>query len=198
VNDSHDSIAHSRIRTGKPVPPLDSATAPPLDCATLPQAVPVTGAQSRAKSGWINFWDDVGGETIPIDYGAKYTGKLSWADRLGLKQGYSTVVRNDDVSGSWFARMDTAVHEGFHALVGKHLPSVWDAGDATFLTIPVGAPIKYVEEVFAYAVGHGSAFRFHAIPLAPIEAFGSLSPKESITTIVFGLGAYMIYEYFND
>jgi large repetitive protein len=107
-------------------------------------------------------------------------------------------VRNFDAGGSWFARMDTAVHEGFHALVGKHLPSVWKAGDATLFKIPVGAPIKYVEEVFAYAVGRGGALQFHGIPFAPIEAFGSLSRGEAITTIIFGVGAYGTYEYFND
>lgn len=153
---------------------------------------------ARAKSGWLNFRGDLGGATLATGYGAKYGGKLSWANRLGLRQGYSTTVRNFDAGGSWFARMDTAVHEGFHALVGKHLPSVWKAGDATLFKVPVGAPIKYVEEVFAYAAGHGGAFRFHGIPFAPIEAFGSLSRGETITTIIFGIGGYGIYEYFND
>ena len=153
---------------------------------------------NRAKSGWFNFRGDLGGETIAAGYGEKYTGIFSWVNRLGLRQGFSTTVRNFDAGGSWFAKIDTAVHEGFHALVGKHLPTVWKAGDATLFRIPVGAPIKYVEEVFAYAIGHGGALRFHGIPFAPLEAFGSLSRGEAITTVIFGVGGYWIYEYFND
>lgn len=147
---------------------------------------------------WFNFLADRGGETVPTGYGATYGGNLSWANRLGLRQGYSTTIRNFDSGGSWFARTDTAVHEGVHALVAKHLPSVWNAGDATLFKIPVGAPIKYVEEVFAYAAGHGGALRFHGIPFTPIEGFGSLTAGESITTIIVGIGGYGIYEYFND
>jgi hypothetical protein len=154
-------------------------------------------ANSAGRQKWFNFLADQGGETVATGYGAAYVGNLAWANRLGLRQGYSTTIRNFDSAGSWFARTDTAVHEGFHALVGKHLPSVWKAGDATLFKIPVGAPIKYVEEVFAYADGHGGALRLHGIPFAPIEAFGSLTAGESVTTIIFGIGVYSIYEYFN-
>ena len=154
-------------------------------------------ANSAGRQKWFNFLADQGGETVATGYRAAYVGNLAWANRLGLRQGYSTTIRNFDSAGSWFARTDTAVHEGFHALVGKHLPSVWKAGDATLFKIPVGAPIKYVEEVFAYAAGHGAALRLHGIPFAPIEAFGSLTAGESVTTIIFGIGVYSIYEYFN-
>jgi hypothetical protein len=100
------------------------------------------------------------------------------ANRLGLRQGYTSQIQNYDLGGSWFARTDTAAHEGLHSLIGQHLPSVWDAGSLTIGRFPIGAPVKYVEEVAAYGVGHTAAFRFHALPFAPLEAFGSLNAAE--------------------
>ncbi|WP_339748326.1 hypothetical protein, partial [uncultured Rubinisphaera sp.] len=152
----------------------------------------------RQSSSWLNFWGDLGGETIPIrNVGDNYTGNLEWLNKLGLRQGYSTHIINDDIGGSWFAKMDTQAHEGFHAVVARHLPSVWDICDARFMSIPVGAPVKYLEEVIAYSIGHGAALRFHGIPFSPIEAFGSLTRSEGIYTAMFGLGGYGVYEYFN-
>jgi hypothetical protein len=104
---------------------------------------------------------------------------------LGLRQGYATVVSNFDKAGTWFARTDTAIHEGFHSLVGRYLPSMWRLGDLRLGRIPIGAPIKYLEETAAYALGHVGALRVHALPLAPLEAFGSISFGEGLT-----VGAY--------
>jgi hypothetical protein len=158
--------------------------------------LPVTAG--RTRSGWFNFWADKGGVTEAIGYGAEYSGRLAWANSLGLRQGFQTAVRNFDNAGSWFSRMDTAVHEGFHALVGRHLPTVWRVGDAKLFGVPIGAPVKYSEEVLAYGLGHGGALRFHGIPFAPIEAFASLSKGEATTTIVFGSTFWGLFEYFGD
>lgn len=65
---------------------------------------------------------------------------------------------------------------------------ITDLGDARVARIPVGAPIKYLEEVFAYALGHGAAGRIHGIPFAPLEAFGSLEAGEIAVTLTTGTG----------
>jgi hypothetical protein len=160
---------------------------------------PVNAATRGKSSGWFDFWADRGGVTEAVSYGSKYGGNLHWANKLGLRQGYETVVKNFDAAGTWFARTDTAVHEGFHALVGRHFPTIWKLGDSKLLGVPIGAPVKYMEEVLAYGLGRGASLRLHGVPLAPLEAFGSLSRAEGITTIVFGVGvgAYGLYEYFN-
>ena len=155
----------------------------------------VASAGYRKAGDWLRFWSDKGGMTIPTGMGAPYTGRLAGLNRLGLRQGISTVIRNLDAGGSWFARVDTAAHEGFHALVGRYLPSIWRAGAFKIGGLPVGAPVKYLHEVAAYAVGHAGALRFHAIPFVPLEAFGSLSLRESLMTIGVGIGAYEVYDH---
>jgi hypothetical protein len=158
----------------------------------------IAGVGARRSVGdWWRFRADLGGETVPMGFGAPYTGSLAPLNRLGLREGYSTVVHNFDAAGSWFARTDTAVHEGFHALVAQHLPSVWRMGDLTIGRLPIGAPIKYVEEVLAYGIGHAGSFRIHAIPFAPLEAFGSLSRAEALTTVAFAAAGYGAYSYYN-
>jgi hypothetical protein len=135
---------------------------------------PAMTAAERGRIGdWFNFFKDQGGRTIPVGKGSPY--ENGFANGLGLRQGYRSVIENKDIAGSWFARTDTAAHERFHSVIGQHLPSIWDVGDLTVGGVPVGAPIKYLEEVGAYGVGHAAAFRFHAIPFAPLEAFGSLN-----------------------
>ncbi len=146
------------------------------------------------NKGFFSFWDDIGGRTTQVSSGAPYTGKLSWLNRLGLRQGISTKITNLDKAGSWFARTDTAFHEGFHALVGKHLPSVWRLGNLRLGRIPIGAPVKYLHEVGAYAIGHAGALRIHGVPFAPLEAFQSLTFAESAFTVGVGLSAFGIYE----
>jgi large repetitive protein len=137
---------------------------------------------------WFRFWDDVGGETryIPV------------TNRSVLGPKYRTVVINLDAPGT-AAYLDTAAHEGFHALVGRHLPSVVDAGDLAIGRIPIGAPVKYLEEAFAYGIGHLAAGRLHGTVVAPIEVFlsGSLTRGEKVVTIIVGgtaAGGYVVYE----
>jgi hypothetical protein len=69
---------------------------------------------------------------------------------LGPK--YRPEVINDDLPGT-VAHIDTAVHEGFHALVARHLPTVTDLVDFKYRGVPYGAPMKYIEETFAMRSG---------------------------------------------
>ncbi|MEL7483805.1 MAG: RHS repeat-associated core domain-containing protein [Planctomycetota bacterium] len=145
------------------------------------------GTTSRLK--WFSFWADQGGETTLSNYGLKYQGRLSFLNRLGLRQGYQASIINDDLKAgrSWFAIQDTKWHENFHALVGRHVPSITRAGDFRAGSVPLGAPVKFLEETAAYAVGHASALRLHAVPLAPVEAFVTLEAGEMAVTV--GTGA---------
>jgi hypothetical protein len=91
--------------------------------------------------------------------------------------------------------IDTLVHEYVHVFVGKYLPWITEVGYLTAFRIPIGAPVMYLEELFAYSLGHLAAGRLFAIPLAPLEAFTSLTLAESATTLLFfsglGIGIYM-------
>jgi hypothetical protein len=65
-------------------------------------------------------------------------------------------------------------------------------------SIPVGAPIKYLEEVVGYTIGHIAAFRPHAIPTVPIQALRSLDPGEravTLATMGLGLAGYAVYKH---
>lgn len=127
------------------------------------------------------FRKDLGGVTEAVGEGAEYTGKLAPLNKLGLRRGIQTEVTNLDEAGSWFARTDTAAHEGLHKWIAEHLPSVWRAGEASIGPVPIGAPIKYAEEFLAYNVGHGAALRVHGLGVAPVfEALGSLSARERV------------------
>lgn len=59
-----------------------------------------------------------------------------------------------------------------------------------------GFPVLWAEETIAYSVGHGAALRLHAIPFAPLEAFGSLNPAQRWTTGVTlpGAAAYLLWD----
>jgi hypothetical protein len=136
---------------------------------------------------WLVFWKDRGGETriTPIPAGQRTL--------LGPK--YTTQVINRDRPGT-VGHLDTEAHEGFHELVAKHLPSVSDAGDLKIKNIPIGAPIKYLEEVGAYTTGHLATGRLHGVPFAPLEAFTSLQKSEVRTVAVCGVlagGGYIVY-----
>ncbi len=136
----------------------------------------------RKFSEWANWRGDKGGVTKIV----RQINTSTWWPR------FQTVVKNFEIPGTWAFR-DTAAHEGFHALLARYAGIVWKAGDARLGPIPIGAPVKYVEEVAAYAIGHSAALRIHAVPLAPLEAFGSLSRAETLFTISLGgagLAAY--------
>jgi hypothetical protein len=127
--------------------------------------------------GWLRFWGDLGGES-------RY--RLIQNRRfLGPK--YRVIVHNFDPRGS-LAHLDTAVHEGFHAFIGRHVPSIFDTGNLRFCGIPIRAPVKYIEETFAYGFGHLAAGRVHGTLFAPIEVFlsGSLTRNEKAVTLISG------------
>ncbi len=136
---------------------------------------PAPKTRQKSVGEWFKFWGDLGGETsYPLVANKKF---------LGPK--YAPTVQNFDVPGT-FGYLDTAVHEGFHALLGKYVPSVFDIGNLSIGRFPVGPPVKYLEEVAAYGLGRLFSGRIHAVPLAPIEAFGSLESDEIITTLIVG------------
>jgi hypothetical protein len=45
---------------------------------------------------------------------------------------YNPIVHNFEVRGT-VAYLDTAVHEGVHAFIGRRMPIIWDLGEARFL-----------------------------------------------------------------
>lgn len=152
------------------------------------------GAESEASSAassvrfsfreWINPWGDQGGYTTMNRI--QYTGWRSFLNDLGVAR-YNPVVTNNEVPGTW-GYIDTEWHEGFHALVARNLPVWTQVGNATVGRVPVGASFIYVEELFAYSIGHIAAGRLFALPLVPLEAFGSLTAAERVSTLVtFGL-----------
>lgn len=45
--------------------------------------------------------------------------------------------------------------------------------------------------------GHAGALRVHAVRFAPLEAFGSLSRAESLTSVACAAAGYGIYRYYS-
>jgi len=137
----------------------------------------VAGAATRVRgrvTEWLWWLGDRGGSTT-------FT-------RIPGSLNFNTAVQNFEAAGTWAFR-DTAAHEGFHALIGRRAGWITRAGDFTIRGVPVGAPVKWAEEVFAYGIGHANALRVHAIPFAPLEAFGSMSLREGLFTLgTFGVG----------
>jgi hypothetical protein len=136
------------------------------------QVQSVVASRSYSVQEWLNVWGDQGGVTNfrnspwtrwPLTYLNRWTGL----------QALDTQVTIYDAPGT-FGYLDTAAHEGFHSLVGQYLPFITRAGNLTLGGVPIGAPVIYVEEVAAYSIGHIAAGRIFAVPLAPLEAFGSL------------------------
>ena len=133
-----------------------------------------SGVSSTAPRSWGRYWTDVGGEAPITGQLGPYPGKIGQLlDKIGIRQGYQSNVINNDLGGSWFARTDTAVHEGFHAFVARYFPTFRNLSHGNRIW---AAAARYPEEVLAYAFGHGGALRPHGIPFAPIEAFNSLRP----------------------
>lgn len=66
--------------------------------------------------------------------------------------------------------------------------------------MPVGAPVKYLEEVVAYGVGHARAGRIHGLGFNVVEPLlsGSLTNGEkAVTLFTILVGGWGIYEYNN-
>ncbi|NOT27672.1 MAG: hypothetical protein HOP16_16420 [Acidobacteria bacterium] len=125
------------------------------------------GLRAIASRGWSllkEWWffrRDLGGATNGLGYGPF---------RLWMR----TAIQNTDrAAGRMIAAADTAFHEGFHALMAK-VPFWWAATEARLAGRPIGAGLMWAEEAVAYAVGHLRVLRLHAIPFAPLEAFGSV------------------------
>lgn len=118
---------------------------------------------------WVNFWSDAGGSTAPT--------MPAIGHQLGIFPVYNSVIVNNDVPGTW-AHTDTQAHESVHAFIFRHVGIMSWLEGRSIGPVPIGAPILHLEETIAYTVGHASAFRFHAIPFAPLEAFFSMSGRE--------------------
>ncbi|RCS49488.1 hypothetical protein DTL42_13265 [Bremerella cremea] len=115
---------------------------------------------------------------------------------------YAPSIRNLDRLGT-IDYLDTAAHESFHAFIYKHLPGIADASEATLGRIPIGAPIKYLEEAAAYGIGSLRVGRLHGVISSPILPFlsDSLNGYEKLVAAPFAiggitLGAWSIYDYF--
>jgi RHS repeat-associated protein len=121
---------------------------------------------------WLRFGSDSGGSAPIQNALGPYPTRLGQLlDRIGIRQGYSSTVINNDIGNHIFARIDTAVHEGFHALVAKYLPRFRDLSDfGRYEGIA-----RYPEEVVAYALGRAASGRLPAVLIAPFEAFRSLN-----------------------
>jgi hypothetical protein len=138
-------------------------------------AGPGGSTSTLVRHSWGRYWDDLGGVTNINGQLGPYPGRIgALLDRIGIRQGYNATVINDDLAagGSWFARTDTGVHEGFHAFFVRYFPTLADLSHTARIW---GAAARYPEEVVAYALGRAASLRFHAVPLAPYHAFGSLS-----------------------
>lgn len=144
--------------------------------ATTPGFGTFPSLPSMGRFGqWLRFGADNGGEevisSVTPSLGAYPTRLGALLNRIGIRQGYNSSVVNNDIGNHIFARLDTGIHEGFHSLVSRYLPTFKN------LSLPssLGAIGRYPEEVVAYALGHGGAGRLHAVPFAPFEAFNSLT-----------------------
>jgi len=143
----------------------------------------------RLVLGWTALWrwlipglgkpDGPGGSTIS-------TRLPGWWPR------YQVTVYNYEQPGTvdWW---EAAAHEGVHALLSKYAGPIKWLGGLMLGPIPVGAPIRYAEEVVAYSIGHLAVGRLHLVPVTPIEAFWSLTWGEIITTLVMGGAGAGVY-----
>jgi len=153
---------------------------------------PRAGAASRAKGydDWFPFWHDRGGETF------------AWRvkDRKLIGPKYLPGTRIEDRPGT-IAYLDSVAHESVHRFVIKHLPSVHDLGNLRVADVPLGASIKYLEEVVAYGVGHLRVGRVHGVPFSVFEPALSKSltggEKAVAISTFLAAGGWGIYEYNN-
>jgi hypothetical protein len=125
-----------------------------------------------ALGGRLGRLDHLGGET-------RLRRLSGWWPR------YQVSVRNYEQPGTidWW---DTAVHEGVHALVARYAGPITWLGILKLGPIPIGALVKYAEEVVARAIGHVAVGRLHGVLITPLTAFGSLTLGEGVTTVVMG------------
>jgi len=128
---------------------------------------------------WFAYWKDRGGVTAVSPRGRIF-------------------INNREITPGSFAWRDTQAHEAFHAWLMRDVRIVPFLGELHLGPIPVGAPIKYLEEVAAYTIGHIAAFRPHAILTVPRQALRSLDlGEQAVTLVTMGLGAvgYAVYKH---
>jgi RHS repeat-associated protein len=139
---------------------------------------------------WVMFWKDQGGLT-----------RLNAFRRGTRMPRYRPIIYNYDLRGTP-GRLDTAVHEAFHSFFARKFPALTWAQELRIPSrlagipmprwaqeIPLGSPLLWVEETFAYAIGHGAVGRVHGVLFAPIEALVNLPDAPRLVTIIMlGLG----------
>ena len=145
--------------------------------------------RAKSHSDWFPFWYDRGG----------YTRAFKVADRklIGPKYLPGTII-NDKLGTT--AYLDTKAHEAVHRFVIRHLPFFHDLGNLRIANVPIGAPVKYIEEVVAYGVGHARAGRIHGLGFNVVEPLLSESltaGEKAVTWFVIFAGAWGVYEYTN-
>jgi RHS repeat-associated protein len=171
--------------------------------AKLPSAPQIPGANagqvalktgSGSGKGWFSWWRDEGGWAAKVsdDGLSYYSGPKRWL------KGYRSTIRNydADLGSSWASIRDTHYHEAFHAFIMKYLPAYSNLAHMKLGPVPVGAPLRYLDEVGAYTFGHLMTGRLHAIPFAPVEAIGSLTRGQALVmgAVYMGLGGLAAYE----
>ena len=151
---------------------------------------------------WAMFWKDRGGLT-----------RLNAFVSGTRMPRYRPIIYNYDVRGTP-GRLDTAVHEAFHAFLARKFPALTWAQELRIPSriggipmprwaqeIPLGSPLLWVEETFAYAIGHGAVGRLHGVLYAPIEALVNLPEVPRLVTIIMlgvGGGSYGGYRLVTD
>jgi RHS repeat-associated protein len=126
-------------------------------------------------------------------------GSTGYKSRTGpwWKPVYNGITKTiDDAKGTW-GWIDTNAHENIHVFVYKHLPRLARLMEVEVFGAPVFAPLAWLEETAAYSWGHARAYRILVLPLAPIEAFLGVHPKElAVNTVYLLAGAgYAAYRF---
>jgi RHS repeat-associated protein len=145
-----------------------------VSVSSLESSSAQTSVRQYNPTQWLRFRGDLGGQTA-LNRVPWNTWPMNYLNNLGLSA-YDPVVTNFDAPGT-FGYIDTAAHEGFHAAVARYLPFITWIEDAPVSIggFRIGAPLLWAEETTAYSIGHLAAGRIFAVPLAPLEAFGSMS-----------------------
>jgi hypothetical protein len=140
----------------------------------LPTRAAIRNALTRAGTAISNWWRlrGNGGVTKIVGSLGPYPGRIgAFLDKIGIRQGYRSVITNNNLGGKWYLRIGTAAHERFHWLVDRYLPTFKNLSRRNRL----GAIARYPEEVMAYAIGSIASLRPHLLVMAPFHAFRSLS-----------------------
>ena len=124
---------------------------------------------------WHDFWNDLGGAT-------------TFTPRAGVRYiWYDIAVQINDPRWTW-AWVDTAVHEGFHAFVGRVFPLVryFSMLNTNPVARVLASSLRQFEETIAYTLGHAAALRPHGVAFGWIEAFLTLDAPHQRRTLFVG------------